>query len=140
MQTLAVDPRFVGGRMGLVGVLHSWGRILSYHPHVHFLTPAGGVAVDGETWLPARRDFLMPVKALSQLFRAKFRNALRKTELFRQIPASVWQRPWVVHCKAVGKGVGALKYLAPYIPSTDSGQVSAWPSAIIASLIWKTIR
>ena len=58
---------------------------------------------------------VMPVKALSELFRAKFRDALRKTESFADIPASVWSQKWVVHCKPVGSGVGALKYLAPYI-------------------------
>ena len=35
LQELAQDPRFVGGEIGLVGVLHSWARDLSYHPHVH---------------------------------------------------------------------------------------------------------
>ena len=56
-QQLARDPRFVGGQIGLVGVLHTWARDLSYHPHVHYLVPAGGLADDGETWLPARPDF-----------------------------------------------------------------------------------
>jgi len=114
-QKLALDPRFVGGKIGMVGVLHTWGRNLSYHPHVHYLVPAGALADDGETWLPARTDFLMPVKALSKLFRAKFRDALRKTEYFAGVPASVWRKDWVVHSKAVGGGLPALKYLAPYI-------------------------
>jgi hypothetical protein len=69
-QHLARDPRFVGGQIGLVGVLHTWARDLSYHPHVHYLVPAGGLADDGQTWRPSRPDFLVPVKALSQLFRA----------------------------------------------------------------------
>ena len=112
---LALDPRFVGGKIGMVGILHTWGRNLSYHPHVHYLIPSGGLADDGETWLPTSEDFLMPVKALSKLFRAKFRDALRKTEHFADIPASVWSQDWVVHCKPVGDSIGALKYLAPYI-------------------------
>jgi predicted RNA-binding Zn-ribbon protein involved in translation (DUF1610 family) len=115
LQTLAWDPRYVGGQMGMMGVLHTWGRNLSYHPHVHYLVPAGGLSADGKQWLAARRNFLVPVKALSILFRAKFRDALRRTGLFDQVPPEVWQQDWVVHCKPVGKGVGALKYLAPYI-------------------------
>jgi predicted RNA-binding Zn-ribbon protein involved in translation (DUF1610 family) len=114
-QQLARDPRFIGGTLGLVGVLHTWARDLSYHPHVHYLIPAGGLAQDGQTWLSARKNFLLPVKALSRLFRAKFRDALRKTEGFADIPASVWEQDWVVHCKPVGDGRTALKYLAPYI-------------------------
>jgi predicted RNA-binding Zn-ribbon protein involved in translation (DUF1610 family) len=114
-QQLARDPRFVGGTLGLVGVLHTWARDLSYHPHVHYLVPAGGLADDGQTWRPSRKKFLVPVKALSRLFRAKFRDALRKTDDFANIPASVWEQDWVVHCKPVGDGRTALKYLAPYI-------------------------
>ena len=114
-QKLACDARFVGGTLGLVGVLHTWARDLSYHPHVHYLVPAGGLADDGQTWLPARKNFLLPVKALSKLFRAKFRDALRETDSFADIPPEVWGQDWVVHCKPVGDGRTALKYLAPYI-------------------------
>ncbi len=35
LQELAQDPRYVGGQIGLMGVLHTWGRDMrSYHPHV----------------------------------------------------------------------------------------------------------
>jgi len=114
-QRLAADPRFVGGQLGMVGVLHTWGRTLTYHPHVHYLIPAGGLADDDQTWRPARDDFLVPVKALSGIFRARFRDALRSTELVDLVPAMAWEQDWVVHCKAVGNGETAFKYLAPYI-------------------------
>jgi len=45
-QQLARDPRFLGGQVGMVGVLHTWTRDLRYHPHVHYLVPAGGLAAD----------------------------------------------------------------------------------------------
>jgi hypothetical protein len=115
VQHLARDPRFVGGQLGMVGVLHTWGRNLSYHPHVHYLVPGGGLAADGQTWRPARANFLLPVKALSKIIRAKFRDALRKTPLFALVPEAVWKQEWVVHCQPVGNGLTAVKYLAPYI-------------------------
>jgi hypothetical protein len=116
VQFLAQDQRFIGGQVGMVGVLHTWGRNLSYHPHVHYLVPGGGVSSDG-TWRPSRKNFFLPVKALSRVVRARFRDALRKTEpdCFAQLPAAVWQQDWVVHCQPVGNGQHALKYLAPYI-------------------------
>jgi hypothetical protein len=114
-QKLAHDPRFVGGQIGMMGILHTWGRDLNYHPHVHYLVPGGGLSDDGERWLPSAEDFLVHVKPLSRLFRAKFRNALQKTALFARVPPETWQQEWVVHCKPVGNGLGALKYLAPYI-------------------------
>lgn len=113
-QQLAQDPRFVGGQIGLVGVLHTWGRNLAYHPHVHYLVPSGGVDGNGH-WHPGRHNFLVPVRALSVLFRAKFRAALKQTPLFDQVPPMVWQQPWVAHCQPVGNGRTALRYLAPYI-------------------------
>jgi hypothetical protein len=111
---LAQDPRFIGGQVGMVGVLHTWGRTLTYHPHVHYLVPAGGVDKDGN-WLAARKTFLLPVKALSKIFRAKFRQALRKSPCYEEIPSKVWHQPWIVHCQPVGDGSASLKYLAPYI-------------------------
>jgi hypothetical protein len=114
-QQLAQDPRFVGGQIGMIGILHTWGRDLNYHPHVHYLIPGGGLGVEGQSWLPSREDFLVHVKPLSILFRAKFREALKKTELFALVPEKTWQQEWVVHCQPVGNGAAALKYLAPYI-------------------------
>jgi hypothetical protein len=40
---------------------------------------------------------------------------LKKTDDYADIPSTVWSQPWVVHCKFVGSGQTALKYLAPYI-------------------------
>ena len=113
-QQLAEDPRYVGGKIGMVGVMHTWGRNLSYHPHIHYLVPAGGWTEDGE-WVAARQNFLVPVKALGKLLRAKFCSALRKQNCFDEVPPSVWQQAWVVHCQPIGDGEAALKYLAPYI-------------------------
>jgi hypothetical protein len=115
LQKLAKDPRFVGGELGMMGGLHTWQRDMGYHPHVHFIVPGGGLSPDRTKWLPANPEFFLPVEALSPIFRAKFRDALKKTDLFHSAPARVWQKDWVVHCKPVGNGDRALKYLAPYI-------------------------
>ncbi len=114
-QQLACDPRFVGGQIGMVGVLHTWTRQLAYHPHVHYLVPGGGWNAEKQSWRPAHHNFFLPVKALSKLFRAIFQRLLQKTPLFPQVASEVWQKDWVVHCKPVGNGQTALRYLAPYI-------------------------
>ena len=79
------------------------------------MVPAGGLAADGQTWLPSRHNILVHVKPLSQLFRAKFRDALKKANVLDLVPAETWTQFWVVHSKPVGMGAKALKYLAPYI-------------------------
>ena len=114
LQQLALDPRFGGGRLGMVGVLHTWTRQLLYHPHVHYIVTGGGLTADGR-WCSARKDFLVPVKALSPIFRAKFCDALKKTQLFAQVEPRVWRKDWVVHSEPVGSGTQAFQYLAPYI-------------------------
>jgi len=53
-----------------------------------------------------------PVK---RSFGQKFRDALQEEDSFNDIPSQVWKKDWVVHCQQVGRGLGALKYLAPYI-------------------------
>jgi hypothetical protein len=115
LQKLAKDPRFVGGDIGMMGGLHTWKRDLGYHPHVHFIVPGGALLPDRSQWLPSNADFFAPVEALSPIFRAKFRDALKQRNLFNAVSADVWQKDWVVHCKPVGDGNSALKYLAPYI-------------------------
>jgi len=114
LQQLAQDPRFVGASLGMVGLLHTWTRQLLFHPHVHYIVTGGGLTADGR-WHSSRKDFLVPVKALSRIFRAKFREALKMTDLFAQVPARVWRKDWVVHSEPVGSGAQAFQYLAPYI-------------------------
>jgi hypothetical protein len=77
--------------------------------------PGGGLSFDKSKWLPAQNKFFLPVKALSVIFRAKFRDALKQSPLFQEVPASVWHKDWVVHCKAAGTGYEVLKYFAPYV-------------------------
>src|ERR687885_521680 len=115
LQQLAADPRFLGGQIGLVGVLQTWTRDLRYHPHIHYLVPAGALAQDGARWLVAKGRFLVHVKPLAALFRGKVRAGLRQLKLEKEIASETWSKPWVVDCRPVGSGQAALKYLAPYV-------------------------
>jgi len=115
LQQLAHDPRFLGGQLGMIGVLQTWTRDMRFHPHIHYLVPAVALAPDGTLRQPRNPAFLVAAKPLAMLFRAKFQAALRQTECYRQVPRTTWQQDWVVDCRAVGSGAAALKYLAPYI-------------------------
>ncbi len=53
---LTQDPRFVGGLIGMVGVLHTWTRDLRYHPHIHYVVTGGSLTPDGN-WKPSQPDF-----------------------------------------------------------------------------------
>ena len=114
LQKLALDPRFVGGRLGMLGVLQTWTRDLRYHPHVHYIVTGGGLTQDGK-WKSSGKNFLVHETPLAIIFRAKFRDQLKKAGLFAQVDRRVWKKDWVVDCEPVGSGEQAFKYLAPYI-------------------------
>lgn len=116
LKTLAAEKRFVGGDVpGFFGVLHTWGRQLSYHPHIHYVVPGGAYFTRDRSWHASRRDFFVPVRALSVIFKARFRDEMKKAGLYHQIPATVWEQPWNVNSRAVGHAGHATRYLAPYV-------------------------
>src|SRR2546429_7372430 len=79
LQQLAQDPRFVGARLGMVGVLHTWTRQLLYHPHVHYIVTGGGLTDDCH-WRAVSQNFLAPVQTLSPVLLALFPGQLHKTQ------------------------------------------------------------
>jgi hypothetical protein len=133
MIELAGEPKPLGADIGFLGVLHTWGQNLEHHPHVHYIVPAGGLALDGSRWIDSSRRFFLPVKRLSRVFRDKFCDQLR--ELFKQdrlqfhgslqplaSPVAfsdlLWQlgqKDWVVYAKPpFGGAEHVLNYLARY--------------------------
>ncbi len=116
LQKLAADPRYLGARLGALAVLHTWTRAMLFHPHVHMLVTAGGLASDRQTWVePKHSKFLLPDPALSIIFRAKFCDGLKKAGLLSYAPASLWKKNWVVHSQHAGRGDKVLDDLGRYI-------------------------
>lgn len=116
IHTLARDPCYLGAGIGCLAVLHTWTRAMRYHPHVHLLVTAGGLSADGTQWIAPRHPaYLMPVRALSVIFRAKLCAALKKAGLLEQVPSTVWKNAWVVHSQPAGCGLKVLEYLGRYV-------------------------
>jgi hypothetical protein len=116
VQRLAADPQYVGARLGCLAVLHTWTRAMLYHPHVHLLVTAGGLSPDGTQWIaPKNPAFLVPVQALSVIFRAKACDGLRRAGFLDQVPPGIWTTPWVVHAQPAGRGQRVLDYLGRYV-------------------------
>ena len=69
----------LGAHMGVLAVLHTWGQLLQFHPHIHCVVPGGGFSRDGRRWVRVPKiDFLFAVKPLSRHFRNLFRTAVRQ--------------------------------------------------------------
>ena len=119
-------------QLGFTLVLHTWGRTLHDHYHVHGIVTGGGLRADG-SWAGTPAHWLFPVRALSAMFRGKFRAGLQ--ELYRTghlgfhgsiqsrarpaefaaLVATVTKTPWVVYAKRPFAGPATvLAYLARY--------------------------
>jgi len=80
LKKLSRDEKYMGGDLpGFFGVLHTWGRQLQYHPHIHYIIPGGALSTQDGKWHPSRIDYYLPVKAISKMFKAKFIGEMKKT-------------------------------------------------------------
>ena len=78
-QTLLAFARtHLRGTPGFILVLHTWNQQLQDHFHLHCLIPQGALSFDQTRWIPARKNFLFSVKALSMVFQGKFLDFLQK--------------------------------------------------------------
>ncbi len=108
---------------GLLLVLHTWTRELTFHPHLHVLVTAGGLALDGGSFIPSGKNYLFPVAMMGEVFRAKMLNALGRLQAkgaFPEVPkelyasrmATVSDLDWGVHAK---KPFGHSSHVAGYL-------------------------
>jgi hypothetical protein len=112
-----------GTQTGAVAVLHTWGQNLSLHPHIHCLVPAAGYTLNGE-WknIGHSGNFLFPVHQLSEAFKGKFldslKRALRKANelaMFHNQLQQAYKTKWVVHCQtSMASADHVIKYLGQY--------------------------
>ena len=125
---LLADPKYLGARPGVIATLHTWGRTLSFHPHVHCLVTGGGWAASG--WSPVRNGYLLPVRVVRKLFRgkllARLRDALARGSLtlptgfsrvrLESLLRLLGTRTWNVHLRErYAHGRGVLVYLGRYL-------------------------
>jgi len=115
LTVIGLDPKFVGGKLGILTVLHTWTRAMEHHPHVHMLVPAGGLAKDGQ-WKESRKKFLVPVEALSSGFRGRFKKMAKQALPNETFPKEAWNKKWVVFCKpTMSRARKVLRYLGRYV-------------------------
>ncbi len=132
LKTIAADPRHLGGEIGFLAILHTWGQALTHHPHIHCLVPGGALSSDGH-WLSCRTRFFLPIHVLSRLFRRLFLERLRTAHATGQLRFSgtldgladadvfataiqqLRRKDWVVYAKPpFGSPEQVLAYLGRY--------------------------
>jgi hypothetical protein len=129
---IGLDSKHLGGKIGFLAILHTWGQNLEYHPHIHCVVAGGALTSDG-VWIESRKRFFLPVAVLSRLFRGKFLAALNKAfrcgklrfagklsflsskETFGSYLSLPAKKEWVVYCKhPFGGARQVLQYLGRY--------------------------
>ena len=133
LMELANDQKYLGARIGAIGILHTWGQNLMDHPHIHCIVTGGGLSSDWDRWVSCRKGFFIPVRVMSALFRGKFLallskcftaddlvfpgsiNHLGQPGNFENFRKQLYEKKWVVYCKPpFGGPKGVLKYLGRY--------------------------
>lgn len=133
--TLLADARFLGATPGILMALHTWGRTLNHHPHVHCLVSGGGLTPGGD-WKAVHNGYLLPVRVVKALFRGKLlahlQTGLRDRTL--RLPPTMAPTDWARLLKRLYKenwnvcltqryphGQGVVKYLARYVKGGPLG-------------------
>ena len=75
---LTKQERHLGAEIGLTGILHTWSQTLSYHPHVHFIVPGGGLCLKTKKFKETKKKFFIPLKILSPVFRYNLKTELKR--------------------------------------------------------------
>lgn len=129
LMTLLQDEKHLGATPGILMALHTWGRTLSLHPHVHCLVTGGGLDKNKQ-WRSLRYDYLLPVavvkalykgKLLARLWAALLADALRmpagqtRADLQRCL-RQLNEQSWNVRIQErYPHGQGVMLYLARYV-------------------------
>jgi hypothetical protein len=146
-------------QIGLTAVLHTWSQTLLDHYHLHCIVTGGGLRLNAPGWQGTSRHWLFPVKALSKVFRGKFRDGLRqlyasgKLEfhgqlqplsspgLFEKLLRQASAKNWVVYAKRPFAGPDAvLAYLSRYthrVGITNRRLLALDPAAQTVSFAYK---
>ena len=115
LKAFGCNHKGLNARLGMTGVLHTHSRRLDYHPHVHFVVPGGGINTQRREWRKLKGKYLFNSNNLARVFRGRLLRALDEAGLLPPELKKNLPQTWVAHCKHVGKGEPALKYLSRYL-------------------------
>jgi len=129
LKAFSSDPKYLGATPGILSALHTWGRNLALHCHIHVLISHGGLNRQGE-WVDPKKKILFPQAAVMRKFRGcyldKIRKNLEANQLvlpegsdathYRNLLNRLGRKKWTVHfCNRYVQGKGVVKYLARYV-------------------------
>ena len=125
--TLANDKKWLGAKIGLTSILHTWGQNMQFHPHIHTIAIGGGLK--NNKWIECKNNFLFKVQVLSSLFRGKFLDKLKEANLtfpedkqdlydeknFNKFLEPLYEKEWVTYIEPPkGQPDNVIEYIGRY--------------------------
>ncbi len=124
---LSNDPKWLGAKVGITSVLHTWGQTIEFHPHVHSIVTGGGLR--NNKWIQSKKEYLFKVQVLSSLFRGKFLAMLKESTLtfpkdkenlrnkyeFNKFLEPLYKKTWITYIEPPkGKPENVIEYIGRY--------------------------
>ena len=124
---LAKDTKWLGAKVGITSVLHTWGQTLEFHPHIHSIVTGGGIS--DNKWIEGKKEYLFKVQVMSSLFRGKFLAMLKESVLvfpedkaclkdkvnFNKFLEPLYEKTWITYIEPPkGKPENVIEYIGRY--------------------------
>ena len=122
--TLSNDPKWLGAKVGITSILHTWGQTIEFHPHIHSIVTGGGL--NNNHWISCNKDYLFKVQVLSSLFKKKFLYYLKHEfhnlvtdyndlNSFNKFLESLYNKSWITYIEPPkGKAENIIEYVGRY--------------------------
>jgi hypothetical protein len=140
---LAYGQQYLMGKIGFTAVLHTWGQLMQYHPHLHCMVSGGALVKtsQGGKWQAAKQKWLFPVKKLSADFRRAFCQGIGELaqqgklvwdaaamgQTIEEMVTAALSQDWEVYIEAPPKGTDNRD------PETLAGYLGRYMHAIAIS-------
>ena len=123
---LANDVKWLGAKIGITSILHTWGQTMEFHPHIHSIVTGGGLK--NNKWVSCNKDYLFKVQVLSSLFKGKFLYYLKQVhsklvldsnlkdiKSFNKFLEPLYNKTWITYIEPPkGKPENVIEYVGRY--------------------------
>ena len=121
---LSNDPKWLGAKVGITSILHTWGQTIEFHPHIHSIVTGGGLK--NNHWISCDKDYLFKVQVLGSLFRGKFLYYLKhefdnlntnfyNLKSFNKFLEPLYNKTWITYIEPPkGKAENVVEYVGRY--------------------------
>ena len=121
---LSEDPKWLGAKVGITSILHTWGQTMEFHPHIHSIVTGGGLK--NNHWVSCDKDYIFKVQVLGSLFKGKFLSYLKNEfsnlnsdfndlKSFNKFLEPLYNKIWITYIEPPkGKPENVIEYVGRY--------------------------